>query len=260
MFEHFGLKDIFVGIWKYKWKMFISSILLTAVVLGLVYKLPMSVEKPAIETGNASELQCARTDFYLDYTGTDSELSSKVLSEIYKNTIGSTACQQYTADKIVRKYGKEKIAEIFDYEITEEQITSKTFTQFVTFGTGEDEVGMYLIVRTPDMQFSKDILTIYMEWIQEIAGKEKSKVDVVIISESEETVPVNMPETQTLAEKQQWSVAKIAVISFVSFLLLSCIVVFIICLFRPTINRENDLVELGLDVIAEIWAGKGGKE
>lgn len=253
MFEHFGLKDVFVGIWKYKWKMLIASVLSTAVVSGLVYTLPVSVEQPAMETGNATELQCARVNFYLDYTGTDTQLSSKILSGIYADTIDDTACQKYTSDKIVRKYGKEKIVEIFNNEMTEEQITSKTFTQFVTVGRDSDDIGMYLFVRTPDMQFSKDVLEIYMEWIREIAAAENSKVDVVVVDESEEVVPLNTEQTQTLAEQQQLSVTKIAAIAFVCFFLLSCIIVFVICLFRPTINRKADFTELGLDILAEIW-------
>ncbi len=258
MFEHFGLKDVFVGIWKYKWKILISSIFLTIFVSTLVHFYPVEVEQLNIETGNSTELQCARIDFYLDYTGTDTQLSSKVLSGIYKDTITGTACQKYTSDKIVREYGKPAIVDIFDNTITEEQITSKSFTQFVTVGIKEDEVGMYLLVRTPDMQFSKDILAIYMEWIRDVAGAENSKVDVVVVSESEEIVSINTEQTQSLAERQQWSVKKIAIVAFVCFLLLSCVIVFAICLFKPTINRKSDFTELGLDVLAEIWIDKKG--
>ena len=260
MFEHFGLKDVFVGLWKYKWKMLSLSVLITVLASLLVYFYPVEVEQPDIETGNSSELQCARTDFYLDYTGTDTQLSSKVLSGIYKDTITGSACQKYTSDKIVREYDKSSIVEIFDYTITEEQITSKSFTQFVTVGVKEDGIGMYLLVRTPDMQFSKDVLAIYMGWIREMAEAENSKVDVVIVSESEEVVSVNTEQTQSLAAQHQWSVKKVAIVTFVCFLLFSCIIVFVICLFKPTVNRKSDFTELGLDVLAEIWIDKrGGK-
>lgn len=252
MFEHFGLKDVFCGLWKYKWKMVIFSIILTGVVSVLIYKLPVQVEKPDEEMGATSELQCARMDFYLDYTGTDSELSSKTLCSIYSSTIKESACQYYTADKIVRQYKKEKIVEIFNNTIPIEAITTSWFSQFVTVGTNADGVGMYLLVRTPDMQFSKDVLSIYMEWIQNLADAQNSKVDVVEVAESESVLVVNMEDKQTLAEQRQWSITKIAILSFVCFILLSCICVFVICLFKPTLNRKNDFEELGLNVITEI--------
>lgn len=257
MFENFGIKDVFYGLWKYKWRMVVFSIVLTGIVSIVVYKFPVKVDQPEMEIGERSELQCARMDFYLDYTGTDSELSSKALSNIYSSTIKEPACQHFTVDKIIGKYKKEKIVEIFDNTIPIEAITTSWFSQFVSVGTTSDGVGMYLLVRTPDMQFSKDILSIYMEWIQNLADEQNSKVDVVRVAESDSVLVVNTEDKQTLAEQKQWPISKVAIVSFVCFILLSCIGVFVICLFNPTLNRKNDFEELGLNVIAEVWTKRG---
>lgn len=257
MFEHFGLKDVFVGLWKYKWKMFFESLILAGIVSLLAYKFPLQVEEPDIEVGESSELQCARADFYLDYTGTDSQISSKVLNTLYADTIKKTACQRFIADKILGKYEKAKIVELYGYNITEEQITTSWFSQFVTVGKTADDIGMYLLVRTPDMQFSKDVLCIYMEWMENLSKMQNSKVDVVPIAESEEVILLNTENTQTLVEKQQWSIEKIVILSFICCMFLSCIGVFIICLFKPVLNRKSDFEELGLNVIAEIWGNRG---
>lgn len=252
MFEHFGLKDVFVGIWKYKWKIIIASVIGTVIIAAICALFPFKTEKIDLDVGDVPELQMKTVSFYLDYKGTGESVTAKSLSAAFLATMNDKECREYTADLVLDKYSKKDIAGFMGNGVTEASVTTNSLAQYVFSTTDEDKFAIKLTARTSDEAFTETLLDAYMSWFKQVAANEGSQVDIVELSRNEQVVPIDNSNTKTLMEKQQWSLTKVAALAFVVCVLLSVIGAFFKILFAPTLNRKSDFEAVGLTVLGEV--------
>lgn len=259
MFEHFGLKDAFCALWKYK-RMIISVTMLAAIIGVCVFGFVSTKEEPAQlgtdvmqDDEETVTLYEKSTDFYLDYYGTDNSLSSKSLAAMYLNTFTKLKCNEYVSEYVLSKMSKEEIIERLKVDYTPEEMTIDYFEQFlirtVDSVTGQN---ITLSVRSVDQEYSTLLVEAYMSWVQQLAGQENSHANVVLLAEGMEVISVPPIEEKTFSEKTGISAYKAGfALAAVSFCL-CCIIAMGICFFRPVMNRRNDFDELGITVLGEI--------
>lgn len=251
MFEHFGLKDVFYGLWKYKWKMLLGGIVISAIVTAVFMLAPVKTEPPAIETGGQEEIQRKETYFYFDYNGNDQSLSSDVLARMYVSTIEDQACKDFIVDHVLHLITKENIIQYLNGSVTEEQITTNFFTQYINVTIDSTDVGIKILSRTPSREFTNILSEAYIEWFRSLVD-DNPQVSVNIVSENEDTITIKNETTTTLSEESGLSVSKIIIVTFIVAILFECIVVFFIILFKPTLNRKADFEQLGFNVLGTL--------
>lgn len=252
MFEHFGLKDAFSGMWKYKWNILLISIIGTVIIVGLCAMFPIKTEKLKLDVGDVKELQMKSVSFYLDYQGYGESVTSKNLSAAFIKTMSDNECREYVMNLVINKYSRRDIAGFMGNGIDESVITSNSLAQYVYANSDEEKFAIKLVVRTSDAEFSETLLNAYLSWFKHMAVNEDSQVKIIELSKHSQVIPIETNETKTFLEKQQWSLTKIIGIAFLICVLLSIIGIFFKILFTPTLNRKSDFEALGLNVLGEI--------
>lgn len=251
MFEHFGLKDVFYGLWKYKWKMLLGAVCLCLAATAVFMLFPIQTEAPEIETGGQTELQRKEIYFYFDYSGTDPALSAEVLSQMYLSTVEKQTCKEFVVDYILDRITKADIVTYLNGTVREDQITTNFFSQYINVSTDSTDVGVTILSRTPNREFTNILCEAYTEWFRYLVS-DNPHVSLMLVSENEDVMTISNRTTSTISEERNWSVSKIIVITFVLAVLVECIIVFFIILFRPTLNRRTDYEQVGLNVFGTV--------
>lgn len=256
MFEHFGLKDAFTAIWKYKIKIAICAIVIT--LLTTFCTSFISVKQKPQDFG--AGMQQAETellihkkqlDFYLEYNGNDMALSSKTLATMYLNTLENSECQQYVANYILSKMSKEEIIQRLGASFAPESITSNFFKQYMRVTVDSTGQAISLWTQSYDPDYSALVLEAYQSWIEKMNQSEHSNVEMVILSETEEILNIPPIQEETIAERLELSTIKVSVLVFVGVLFIGMIISMGLMLFNPTLNRKNDFINCGLKVLGE---------
>lgn len=259
MFEHFGLKDAFLALWKYKLVIFCITVLFT-IIGGCVFGFVSTRETPTQlgvgimqDTEQDVTLYEKTTDFYLDYNGTDNSLSSKSLASMYLNTFTKLKCNEYVSDYILSRMSKEDIINRLHADYSPEDIHEDYFEQFVVrtvdSATGQN---VTLSVRSIDQEYSTLVVEAYMSWVEQLSQEQNSHVSIVSLSESLDIINVPPAEKKTISEKTGVPIGKAIFVFAVVTFSLCCIIAMGICLFRPVMNRKNDFEELGITVLGEV--------
>lgn len=250
MFEHFGLKDVFYGLWKYKWRMLVCALLISMLATLISLLFPVKTEAPQIETGGQEELQTSERYFYFDYSGSDPSLSSEVMAQMYLSTVNKQVCKDFIVDYVLGLITKEDIVAYMNGAVTETQITTNFFTQYVNVSVDSTDVGITLLCRTPNREFSDILCNAYTAWFESLI-KDNVQVNLVVVSDNKDVMLVENAKTTTISEKTNRSAIQIFFITFVLAILAECIVVFFIILFKPTLNRRTDYEQIGLNVLGK---------
>ncbi len=262
MFEHFGIKDAFVAIWKYKIRIIVVAVLFAIVIVGMmslisVKQKPQALGGGVVQTEQEILLYKKQLDFYLDYSGSDTALSSKTLATMYLNSLSKADCHQYIANYVLERMSKEEIIQRLDATFTPDSITSSFFYQYIRHTIDTTGQAISLWSQSLDEEYSALILEAYKSWFDKLNSAENSQVKMVIMSETKEVVNIPPLVEETLAEKVQLSVEKVGILAFVGALFVGMIVAMGLMLFNPTLNRKNDYENIGIEVLGQIEIPKG---
>lgn len=262
MFEHFGIKDAFMAIWKYKVRIIACAVVCTIIVTGLasfvlVKQEPQDFGAGMVQTEQEILLYKKQMDFYLEYYGNDSALSSETLATMYLNTLDKADCHQYIAGYVLARMSKEEIIQRLNASFTPESITSSFFYQYIRYTVDSTGQGISLWSQSFDAEYSSLILEAYVSWFEKLNNSENSQVKMVVMSQTQEIVNIPPVVEQTLAEKLQLSVGKVAILAFLGAVFLGMIISMGIMLFKPTLNRKNDFENIGIEVLGEIKVPRG---
>ncbi|RGT71595.1 hypothetical protein DWX08_12790 [Ruminococcus sp. AF18-22] len=251
MFEHFGLKDVFCGLWKHKWKIVVFGFFMSVITTFIFMMFPIQKEKSPIELGESTELQSKETYFYFEYEGNDQGITSEVLAQLYSNTIKEQECLHYVADYVLTRKTKEDIVNYLNGNINESQITKNFFSQYVTVSVDTTDIGISVLVRTPNKEFTDVLGDAYMSWFQFLLDRQ-SHVKLIPVMENEDTIVIDNASTSTIAKDKNLSIRQVMLVSFCVFVMLGCIIIFFVILFKPVLNRKTDFEEIGIEVIGNI--------
>lgn len=230
MFEYFGVKDIFVSLWKHK-----RSIIGVACIVAIV-----CAGKTYIDNTNSVEnVSYTATGQYffnsvlVKNNGSKAaetiEYSGGQIAVIYKNMINSQNSREYIAN-YVNNMG--------------DSITASEIQQYVTCAIAEDGFMLNITVNAPDKDVVVDLFDAYSEYFSVYQDKLYNE-DLNSFS------CVGVSEIQEIKTKNTSNVGKAFVSGFVVGLFLSCVCIVIYYLFNPTINRKNDFEMLGVVVLGK---------
>ncbi len=258
MFEHFGLKDAFWAVWRYKILIFCCAALVALTGGFIVSKLTIDNEpkelSPDLVQDEEDHLYYeVRNQFYLEYYGEDKSLTSQALSQMYLNTFQSYSCNQFVNDYILSRMSKEEIIKRLKADYPPEAITFDYFEQFI-HGSVNTESGQAftLLARSGDEEYASLVVEAYTQWIHKLASSENSQVGVVTLDKSIETAVLSHIEKQTILESKNLSWKTVSILFFFMAIIMFSIVAMGIRLFVPTLNRKNDFEAYGITVLGEV--------
>lgn len=259
MFEHFGLKDAFWAIWRYKILIFCFGLILAflgGIIISktVVNSVPAELSPDLVqdEEKDISYYE-VKNQFYLEYYGDDKSITSQALSQMYLNTFQSYSCNQFVNEYILSRMSKEEIIKRLKVDYTPEEIGFDYFEQFIQ-GTVDTESGQAftLLVRSGDVEYASLVVDAYMQWIYELASHENSQVGIVTLDKSIESSTLFHMEKQTVLESKNLSKRVVSIIFFFVAVIVLSVVVMGIRLFVPTLNCKSDFEEYGIAVLGEL--------
>lgn len=154
-------------------------------------------------------------------------------------------------DVLGRRYTSDEIREHAALPQNGEPVTAQEIAPFITTETGSPSI-ISIKTTAPDEQFAKDLLdacnTVLLNDL-------RPQVDKGYLNYLGQTVSVEK-ESSTYTEM---TALKYAIAYCVAGIVLACIVIFIITLAQPTINRKSDFEKYGIPVIGEMYPSRGRK-
>lgn len=258
MFEKFGIKDALGALWQHKGKIVLGSIVLAALLTAVIRNIPdSSSPKVEIEMGNKNVLERVTVNFYLQSEATSTGgPTAETLCAMYLKAMESSECKLFVADYIVHGMGKAKVIEGVGGGVTEEEVTTNFFGQYVSYTLDATKTNINIISTSPSKEFSDELVNAYLGYVQKISDSENSRIKVVNLFRDEQQVEIvdgrEKVEIPTERISMKILIAATLVISF----LIMCIGTFVIALFRPTLNRRSDFENIGMNVIGEIVVDK----
>lgn len=236
MFEHFGIKDIISGLWKFKY-----WIVLGTIVLGVIGRFLFTSNITADEK---EEYYFSQTWYFKQIEDVQQE-NEKNYAQVFNGLLEADVCKEFVKAKVLEKYTEEEALEILGQTGSQNGLTWEILTKSVTHLVVEGNEAVSLGLKTPNEEFGKVLANAYDSLIQYLGMKvEKTdNLEIVNLGLAEEIYKV----TATGMEKDEATLLG-AMLGFV----LTCIIVFFICLWFPTINRKSDFDEYGLVVLGKI--------
>ena len=238
MFEHFGIKDIFCGLWKFKY-----WILLSTAILGIVGAFVFSSD--IVDEGH-EEYYYSQTWYF---NNQEVQQSEEKQEEDYVQTINGLidgdVSRQFIKEKVMESYTEEEVLKILNKEGNPDGLTWGILTHSVNHFAVDGGNAISLALKVPDEELGQVLADAYDSLVKYLGSQMKNgdKLEIVNMGQAEEIY--NVLETGV-------GTGKAAVLGAMLGFILSCIVVFFICLWIPTINRKSDFDEYGLIVLGEI--------
>ena len=148
MFQYFGFKDAIMAIWKKKIKI-LSIVFILSILSTVIFSLlPIPQESADLGGGvKQSEeetivLEKRGINFYIEYTGKDSELSGKVITDILIESLETEECKRYVYDYALQHMPAEEIVTRLHSEFSESSIRTDFFPQYLVYTRDESGIGV----------------------------------------------------------------------------------------------------------------------
>ncbi|MBS5386556.1 MAG: hypothetical protein KHY31_04175 [Clostridiales bacterium] len=244
MFEHFGLKDLFIGLWKYKIIWIIVGIITVIGIFGINFM--EKRENIKIEREQPEE-EIKRYEASRVFTFSMDGKTSNDLVVLYKEITSSAECKEYVFTKLLDDIGKEELKQRLNLKnIPDENINSALLDNYVSYDTmGEKNAGR-LRIFTPDSGVSEEIRDLYFEYYQKSTEK-SGIIEFSFLTEGN----TQLVYKEVLRENEFSLIKTKVVLLFLGIWFLSFVSIFLYILFNPTINRKNDFMEYDIEFLGE---------
>lgn len=248
MFEHFGLRDLFVGLWKYK-KIWISVGAAVFIVIVGIVSLEKKEEKRIEVSVPQEELIRYESSRVFTFTGENRSVKDLVL--IYKEITASTECKQYVFDELCEMYEKKELKERLNLQsLSDEQITWEIVGQYVSYDTLGEKGAARIRVFTPDREVSDDIRDLFFKYYEE-SVRNSGEIKFSFLTEGAN----QMVHKEIRVENKYSAIKKYVILGAMGCWFLSFAGIFIYILFNPTLNRREDFSEYGIEFLGEVPIG-----
>lgn len=231
MFENFGIKDVFVGLWKFKYYLLVLVVISSIGISGMTFLFNHNQPTESIRYKTECLYYFSPVKSRDDKPVLNAvELSGGQVALTYTALIGTQSC----LEDIVRKIEDsgvttttEEVKNSISYKVL-----SDNYTLSLSINSGNEQL-VQLLAGAFDAYFLDTQETLYdmgEESIHKLEDEGISKQSVIT----------------------QKNYGKICLVSAGISLLFGCIAVFFLTLFKPTLNRKNDFKKYGIDVLGEI--------
>ena len=276
MFEHFGLKDVLIALWKYIRYLIILLVLAAVVVLALRFTRSDAEAGPQ---DTRPDIFSSSVYYSVSATEDDSRYTigesgntlgtSRYLASIYMNMINTDYCRDYIFNQVMEQYSKEEFLEKSGLlkkkpELTADHVSLKSLTTIFHTSLITDSSVINMFAETYDKDLSMVIVQAASDYLEKVLATQLEPAKITKMSQVNQVLKITEEEQKLLDSKgaaaasQNQTVSttpslkKQAVILGILTVALYCIVVFFIALFRPTMNRKCDFEAYGFPVIGEL--------
>lgn len=226
MFEYYDIRDIFMGLWKYKKAIVCTVVVAVIVICGKNY----------IEVKNSPE--------QISYTATGQYFFEPVLNE------GDEQIIQYSGGQIVLIYksliesncNKEYVVKFL--KDRGQNISISDMASFVTCSTTGEAFVLNITVTAPTKSLVTNIFDAFEEYFNtyqyELYNRSPESYTIIGISEIQEVRSIN-----------EFNLVRSLLSGIILGVFLSTFVIILYCLKSPTINRKDTFEMLGVSVLGE---------
>lgn len=279
MFEHFGIMDILAAFRRY-------ILIISIVVLGstLIFGLRgMSKVKEIFSNSHttiSNDMCISTSSYYIDPITNDDTINNesmnyfRAIPDDFEAFLNSDSCLEYIYDRITNIYGKDHIIKNSTIGLDEQAIKPDDFNilsikKLFTAERFENTMVVNISSYSYDEKLSDDILSACEDYINLSVLPNFNKVSIKYTGNSKKTLsPAQLSEFFKKSDNQITNsttntnvnhtkaiivalIKNVAVPVFLVFVL-CLMVLFIIALFNPTLNRKSDFSEYDIPVIGEI--------
>ncbi|MEJ8734538.1 hypothetical protein [Mediterraneibacter sp. ICN-202921] len=244
MFEHFGLKDLFVGLWKYKLIWIIVGIISGMGILGI--GILEKRETVKIESGQPEE-EIKRYEASRVFTFSMEGKASNDLVVLYKEITASDECKEYVFTKLLDEIEIEELKKkLLLGKIDDANVNSSLLNNYVSYETLGKQRAATLKIFTPDSEISEKIRDLYFEYYQKSA-EESGIVEFSFLTDGN----TKYIYKEIFRENQYSAIKTKVVLLFLGIWFLSFVSIFVYILFNPTLNRKTDFSEYDIEFLGE---------
>lgn len=240
MFEHFGLLDAILGIWRYKIQILIAA--LCCAVVGIA-------GSKVVENRNAEweeERYIASRTYFLEFTdekAVENTEEAKNAATLLNTILDADFCMQSVTENLEKKYSAKTLIERLELSVDEENLTYDVIPALVNHSILADKNTVNINVNVTDGELAKAIIDSYDEYIEEFVDN-MGNVSLTDLG--------GVHHSYYETKNSSVGAKKVAIIGFAAGLAMSCIVVFFYVLFNPVVNRRSDFEEYGLRVLGKL--------
>lgn len=251
MFENYGIRDVFIGIWKFKWM--IAIVLIISVLFGTAYGTRVK-EKTF---GGENEIWSTSASFFVTSTEQDTVKDemfdrSGDITNTYVTLLTSDFSKQYVLDNILTKYSKEDIIKRAHIGGKPEDLNMHVLASKFNVSRLPSSTVINMYVEIPDKELSGDILKAYTDCLTKFLREKVNQGRLTYIDGTQQIVGAENGAAMK-------SVSKYVIIFSMAAIVLSLIAVFIITLVSPTINRKSDFYKYNVKYIGNMYGAKKGE-
>lgn len=281
MFEHFGIRDVFSSLKKYK--VIISIVILLSLAFGTYKGLnKLSYQNNLLQRDSENSFNVSSASYMIEPKIKIDKDNANIYKDIPSQTasvLTSDFCKKYVFSRLTDIYSNEEILKNINYlGINYEKPSDLNFDfldkLFFSYQY-ENTMIIKLTAESHDAQFTKNLLNIYRSYLEEeyapiirenfdisyidtvdqISNSEKSMVETLIEESKDKTAASSVSQTMVQVNSKKIMIKAIAVPLIIA-VALCLIVVFLVTLFNPTLNRETDFLTYNVPVIGEVFVNK----
>ena len=256
MFERFGIKDIFIGLWKYRFLILIITLSLT--ILGVTGLWLLYGDGSSLHTD--MRYSYSKTCYFEDKSLVEATTGEALkgftkneLAVMYHEILNKNFARENVMQQMLQKYTKEQIIDIYQktkdikLENPEEFGASEFGTLFKTVLLSNN-VGLEYYVISSDEEFTQDMMSCYDNYMKASIEKLGGQINIIFIDELKESWDENQGDMNRDFVKRPYIRL---VLVFVIALIATCFGVFIALIIKPTMNRASDFENTGVAVLGE---------
>lgn len=262
MFEHFGVLDIFSGIRKYKWIFSSVVVFLSLVFIFLFIRNINNVSK------SDEKLYISSATYYIEPNQFSmGDNSSLHFPDNYIAMLNSDMFKKYLFDNLMSKYSSEFITKKSELKSSEFDFNENSVSELYYVRRLNGSMIIELSSVTYDKDLSDSVRNFCQNFISNVAGKyitsasanvsgkldktiKKSEIKLENFDKSDPRLIVK-PESESKTSFARLLIKKV-VFPILFFIILCILIIVLMGLFSPTINRPSDFSEYGIPVIGNI--------
>lgn len=273
MFEHFGLMDIWSTFKRYKW-IVILIILGVSTVLSWKNIVNIGKDTESVYMINNADVKVSSASYYVEPLiekgqGINDSKFYRLIPEDYIAFFNTDFFNRYVYDRITLAYENSYIVSKINFgegiNISSNKFTPENVKEICFIKNIKDTMMISMLCRSYDEKLSEDIMKICKDFIISEVDDKISFANLKFAGQTRRSLSPAQAAMEDWKNEEEssnirtapskgtvFSVMKGILIPIIGVSALSIIVIILIAMFNPTLNRESDFCEYDIPVIGEI--------